>query len=201
MQDNFKPTDMQPPPGTAPGPEFAAFLKVWQTLPRRTHPLVPARADYTPKALGTLLPNTGIGRFTGRDHLDILYYGSEIERLSGIAITGKNYYAVLRPDYREQMIKFHALLRDTPCGAYMVDTITTASGTHYLYESLQLPLADEAGEISYLIGFGIGRKPAGDYSERPLGDHRRSNVKEMHYLDLGAGAPTARIENYTFYRA
>ena len=118
----------------------------------------------------------------------------------GLAVTGKNYYDLLPETYHQSMSVFHSILQDTPCGAYIVDAIETTSGNRYVHETLQLPISDEFGEVRYLLVYGLDRKPYGDRGSRTDESHQPSNIKEMHYIDLGAGAPTVCVENFNFRR-
>lgn len=169
-------------------------------MPRRAHPFLPCRKDCTPARLGAFLPQIGIAEFKKPGQLDVLFYGSELERASGLKITGMNYYDLLPNEFRGPMLKFHEYIFGVPCGAYIADFVRTEAGNQYLYESVQFPLADEDGTVRFILVHGRGRKPFTDTTDRMVTGMGRRAIKEMHYLDLGAGAPTARIENFIFYR-
>ncbi|MCJ9427508.1 PAS domain-containing protein [Kordiimonas marina] len=181
-------------------PEFTPFLACWQALPRSRHPFLPARSDCTPARLGPFLPNIGIGLHQGPGKMEVLYYGSVLEQVSGLKVTGMNYYDLLPEVFRSPLMKFHHLLFSTPCGAYIADFVKTEAGNQYLYESLQFPLTDDKGTPTYLLLYGLGRKPFTDKTDRNIEGIGRRAIKEMHYLDIGAGAPSARIEDFIFYR-
>ena len=181
-------------------PSFDSFQERWHSLPRRAHPLLPCRKDVTPAHFGEMIQNIGIAEY--RDHLNmtVQFYGSGLERISGLKVTGMNYYDLLPREFIKPMSVFHAYILGTPCGAFVGDVVATPSGNRYLYESLQYPLADEKGEVRYLMVYGHARKPLEHQDERALNSIGRASIKDMHYLDLGAGAPSARIENFEFFR-
>ena len=181
-------------------PEFDPFLKAWHALPRRTHPVAPARRDINPITFGELLHHTGLAEMRAHKDLKVLFYGSGIERVSGLTVTGKNYYDLLPPEFVGPMSIFHDYILGTPCGAYVGDVVTVTGGSRYLYESLQFPVADDDGKVRYLLVFGQGRKPYNDDSGRDHASFGRANIKDMYYIDLGAGAPTSRIKDFEFHR-
>ena len=181
-------------------PEFSDFQACWEALPRSTHPLLPAKRDITPIRLGEMLHYIGIGEMRGHQNMRVHFYGAGIERVSGIKVTGKNYYDLLPPAFVKPLSVFHTNILGTPCGAFICDVITTPSGARYEYQSLQYPLADDNGEVKFLLVYGRARIPYGDDSERDSASFHRDSIKDMHYIDLGAGAPKAGIENFEFHR-
>lgn len=181
--------------------EFSPFLKAWAGLPRRAHPLLPEKKDISPVLFGEFLHLVCITEFIAPRDMRIRFAGSEFERLAGFGTELENYYDMLPDRFVESTETFHRLIRTTPCGAFVGDVITVTSGNRYLHETIHLPLSDEAGAVRYLMVYGVGRKPYGDQSPRSVGNHNESNIKELHYLDLGLGAPKARIEEFKFSAA
>lgn len=149
-----------------------------------------------------MIQNIGLAESIEHLNMKVLFYGSGLERISGIKVTGMNYYDLLPPEFVKPLSIFHAYVLGTPCGAFVGDVITTPSGNRYLYESLQYPLADEDGTVKYLLVYGQARKPYGEEEdgERHLASIGRASIKDMHYLDLGAGAPSAHIREFEFFR-
>lgn len=183
-----------------PNPDFEPFLALWRSLPRDHHPLVPRRKDINPVLFGSFLNLIGIAEMKGPFNLQVTYAGSGYEHGASFQVNGKNYYDLLPEPFARPMAIFHDNLLGTPCGAYISDVVTTTSGTRYLHESLQLPLCNNDGDLKYIMAFGVGRKPWEEAGKRTKGDHNATNIKEMHYFDIGAGAPAARIENFRFHR-
>ena len=182
------------------GSSFDSFQERWEALPRRSHPLLPCRKDITPAHFGEMIQNIGLAKQMGHLNMTVRFYGSGLERISGLKVTGMNYYDLLPAEFVKPMSVFHAYVLGTPCGAFVGDVVTTPSGNRYLYESLQYPLADENGDVCFLMVYGQARKPFAAEDERALASIGRANIKDMHYIDLGAGAPTARIVNFEFRR-
>ncbi len=180
--------------------EFDTFLAYWDALPRERHPFLPSKQHITPARFGGVIQNIGIAERIGDLDMRVLFYGSGIERVSGIKVTGQNYYDLLPQEFVKPLSIFHAYVFEIPCGAYVGDIVTTSSGAQYLYETIQYPMVNEDGEVKYLLVYGLGRKPYGEESDRVSATIGRANIKEMHYIDMGAGAPSAHIENFKFYR-
>lgn len=182
-------------------PEFSPFMSAWDNLPRQVNPVVPHKKDISPALFGEFLHLVCVTEMVARRHLKILFVGSEFERLAGFGADLENYYDMLPAKFMAQTEIFHDIVLGTPCGAFIGDVITTTSGVCYLHETVHLPLADADGEVRYLMVYGVGRKPTSDYSPRSTGNHNESNIKELRYLDLGAGAPADRIRDFRFHRA
>ncbi|MCJ9427509.1 PAS domain-containing protein [Kordiimonas marina] len=183
-----------------PNPEFDAFYNAWRRLPRRAHDLLPSRSDVGPDTFPGLLPFMALTEMLGPCYLHIFYAGSGFERNAGLPIADQNYYDLLPLEFHKPMAKFHEILLETPCGAEVSDIIVTSQGSRYLHETMQLPLVDDDGDVRFLMAYGLGRKPFEDASSRTRESHSPGNIKELHYLDIGAGAPSARIEDFIFHR-
>ncbi len=121
-----------------------------------------------------------------------------MERLSGMADTGANYYDLIAGDLKPLMHQYHQTIFGTPCGAYVGDVITTRSGATYLFETMQFPLCDENGNVRYLLAYGYGRNPTDELGDRDVSDRTGGHIRELHYMDLGAGAPASCIINFEF---
>lgn len=176
--------------------EFEPFMEVWRGLPRRTHPLLPSRTDIVPEAFGELLSCMALTNMLGPRNLNIFFIGSHFEWNASLEASGQNYYDLLPEEFHEPMATFHKTLMETPCGAFISDVITTAHGSEYTHDTLQMPYADEEGIVHYLMAYGYGRKPYADYAQRTVKSHRPSSIKDLHYIDLGAGVPAFYIENF-----
>ncbi|NVJ98583.1 MAG: PAS domain-containing protein [Alphaproteobacteria bacterium] len=181
--------------------EIAPFLEAWNRLPRGIHPTLPQKKDINPIQFGEFLHLVCITELVCPRNLQIRYAGSEFERLAGFTIELKNYYDMLPPQFVDTTEQFHSRLMGTPCGAYVSDMITSGSGSSYLHQTVHLPLSDEKGEVRYLLIYGFGNKPVGDHEPRRQGNHNARNIKELHYLDLGTGAPAAYVSNFEFHKA
>lgn len=184
---------------TAIPPEFTAFLNVWDALPRVKHPLLPSAHDIVPHAFGELLACMALTEMLAPQNLKIFFIGSRFEMNASLEAAGKNYYDLLPDEFHKPMAAFHKALMGTPCGAYVCDAITTSQGNSYTHETVQMPYTDSAGDVRFLLAYGHGRKPYADTGERVSRSHTPSNIKELRYIDLGAGTPTAYVENFTFH--
>jgi len=175
---------------------FEQFLNAWDKLPRNSHPFLPAKDDCNPINLGGLLPQTALLRYDGRYELTILFVGTEMERLSGLTVSGENYYSLISDDLKPLMNFHHKTIFMTPCGAYVGDVITPRSGGSYLFETLQFPICDSDGKVCYLLAYGHSRSHAEDQGARQISDRTGQHIRDLHYMDLGAGAPSSSIINF-----
>ncbi|WP_262691126.1 PAS domain-containing protein [Kordiimonas aestuarii] len=182
-------------------PEFDEFLTLWRNLPRRAHLCLPCKSDITPAVFGNLLHYVALAERRGAQSLYVVYAGDGYERNAGFPVMGRDYYDILPENFIKPMTQFHNNLLGTPCGAYIADVIGTTEGSQYIHYNVQFPATDEKGEVRYLIGYGLDRKPYTDKGTRTYTSHAPSNIKDMVYLDLGAGAPSAYVKDFTFHRA
>lgn len=175
---------------------FDNFLKTWEMLPRKNHPFLPSRHDCNPATLGALLPQTALFHYEGKHKLIIQFVGTEMERLSGLTATGSNYYDLIADDLKPLLNFHHKTVFGTPCGAYVGDVITTRAGSTYLFETMQFPVCDENGIVKYLLAYGYGWNPTGELGDRDVSDRTGQHIRDLHYMDLGAGAPSGCIINF-----
>lgn len=175
---------------------FEEFLTTWEALPRTNHKFLPSKNDCNPVTLGPLLPQTALFQYEGKFRLTIQFIGTEMERLSGMAETGANYYDLITDELKPLMHQYHKAIFGVPCGAYVGDVITTRSGSTYLFETMQFPITDENGEVRYLLAYGYGRNPADEPDNRDVSDRTGKHIRDLHYMDLGAGAPSNCIINF-----
>lgn len=184
------------PPG-----KFAPFMKAWRGLPRRAHSFLPHKKDISPVLFGEFLHLVCITEFLAPRNMTIRFAGSEFERLAGFGSELENYYDILPERFLAATKRFHDLIQTTPCGAYVSDVITAASGSRYVHDTVHLPLVNDEGAVRYLLVYGVGRKPYGDLSPRSTGNHNESNIKELFYMDVGNGAPREHVADFQFSAA
>ena len=175
---------------------FDDFLNTWKDLPRSHHPFLPSIKDCNPSSLGALLPQCAIFHYTAKHQLMLQFVGTEMERLSDLSATGTNYYDMIADDFKPLMNHYHRTVFGVPCGAYIGDVITTTSGATYLFETMQFPVADNEGTPCYLLAYGYGRRPTGDLGGREAEDRSGQHLRDLHYMDMGAGAPSSCIINF-----
>jgi hypothetical protein len=178
---------------------FESFLDVWEKLPRSSGNALPSRSVVTPSTFGSLMPHIGLAELIGPNDLTFSYYGSKIETLSSMLLTGKNYYDLLAKEFIPAMAIYHKQLFGTPCGAYIEDMISTVGGNQYIFRNLQYPLLDENGEARHMIVYANARKPADDKSLRTQRALKASSIKTLRYIDLGQGKPKNYIEDFSYH--
>jgi hypothetical protein len=175
--------------------EFDAFKRCYETLPRRNHALVPNVKDCNPSTLGSMLANIAIARHDGKYEMYLVFTGTEMERLSGTAAQKINYYDTMTEDLKHGTYFFHTTLTGTPCGAYVADIITIKSN-QYTFATMQFPLCDDDGIIKYLVAYGYGRNAIDARQAREVSDHSTGNLRDLTFIDIGAGALDTKIVNF-----
>ena len=50
------------------------------------------------------------------------------------------------------------------------------------------------------MAYGYGRKPFANTGRRSDESHQPSSIKDMQYIDIGAGAPASYVENFEFHK-
>ena len=177
-------------------PEFEKFEHCWRGLPKSNHPLLPSRREVNPATFGELLHQTCLGEWVTPGEMRLFYAGSGFERNAGFQVTGQNYYSLLPAFFVPVVKNFHAQLFGTPCGAYVGDLVTTTTGGRHMHYTMHLPLTDDGGVPRYLLIVGLDRKPAGDLGQRAPASVGESSIKDLAYLDLGAGVPAGYVKGF-----
>lgn len=175
---------------------FEDFLDIWSKLPRSSHAFLPCKDECNPSNFGALLSQTALLRYDAEYQMTILFAGTEMEQLSGMANASDNYYSLVSEDLKPLLNFHHKIIFNTPCGAYVGDVITTPSGNSYLFETMQFPVCESSGEVKYLLVYGAGRGPAGDLGGRNVSDRTGQHIRDLRYMDLGAGSPGRCIVDF-----
>ncbi|WP_262696118.1 hypothetical protein [Kordiimonas aquimaris] len=145
------------------------------------------------------MANIALFRYEGPCQLDVLFSGSEIERLSGLNKNVRNYYDMVADEKtRKALNAYHTIIINQPCGAYVADMVSTPSNISYVFETMQFPLSDDTGKVCFLLVYGYGRRPAHTDVERDEADRKLGHIRDMHFVDLGAGAPSDCIVDYQY---
>lgn len=174
---------------------FRNFLSLWKSLPRDSNGL-PRRNGLGPGLAPALMPHLFLARVQGEYEIEIRLMGSALEGKAGMQLTGSNYFDQLaRESWRfyEDFINGYRL---HPCAGRIARHVGSREGLTYDLHTLAAPLADEAGEASFIVGVSYmranheesaGRRGSG-LGAIAAGD---ALVVEARYIDLGFGTPAA----------
>ena len=175
---------------------FDAFWDLWNRLPRRDHAFLPCRQDLSSAEMAPFLPRMGIAEWHGTMSLFMTFFGSEIEKMSGANLHQCNFYDFLDPNLRDPMKRFHNVIFNTPCGAYVGEVLTVDNGQNYLFENIQVPVIGKSGQPDVLLIYAHARTTIPHGPLRKQASSTASTIRDFHYIDLGGGAPDFAMENH-----
>ncbi|UTW54450.1 hypothetical protein [Kordiimonas sp. SCSIO 12610] len=176
------------------------FFRLWRSLPRDNHPLLPCKKHFTPLTFGNMLSNVAIGEMRGPKNFTFIFSGTNFEAISGFKATGVNYYDILAEKDHAGTVLVHNALFGYPCGIYMENQFISEAGNPYTITSLQLPLCDEkTKKPRFAASYSGGRKSISDASGLRNREITQSSVKNFRYMDIGAGAPKHFISDYKYF--
>lgn len=165
------------------------LLDYWRTLPVAEGTKVPAKVALSPDALRSHLGNIGIFERIERYDLRVRLFGTRLDIGFGKSMTGANLFDTHAREQRDFYADYYASLLDTPVGCRMFREILDENDEVIHSVSLALPLADETGDVCYLVGMLLME------SDSPLNDPidtsriDQAKVIRLEYLDIGHGLP------------
>lgn len=128
-----------------------SLLSHWYDLSKEAGGAVPQRDHFSPDRVGDLLANLLLVERTLTGFV-IRYVGSAVEGMDDSTVVGTSFMDAVPPPERPYFgALFHAVL-DTPCGVRFRRVIHLADGSNLRLESLELPLADDTGQVIYSLG-------------------------------------------------
>jgi len=175
--------------------ENLEFWALWTDLASKRPNAIPYKSDFSMKILKRFLPNYFLAEWVD-DHLINRLVGSALDTGFGEAHTGKNFFA----DYTGAELEyFTALWRSVthkPCGVMIKRTIASQPEWRLQIEGIDLPLADEDGDVKYICGVGKVKKTFNHDTDQ---QNLQSSIDLIEYLDLGFGLPTKLLSPTRFY--
>lgn len=182
------------------GPAAATLWSAWNSLPKRGH--VPARGDFDPMAVPSILPVTALletGGTEGRGFKTnslrewrVRLVGTEIDRRNGFSLFGQDYIDYVAPGARAFYVGIFGEVVNHPCGSWEIRRIARASGAIATVEVLRLPLRAADGRVRLMISTNedvvLHHQADADSGLTVL-------LPQQHRLiDLGAGVPSRASE-------
>ena len=162
------------------------LINFWKNLTKHNNQTIPPIEQVLTATLQDGFEKNYLSESSGDDNLVILWSGLILDEFVGKDIAGKNIFDLMPPDVAELEKNFYSNLKNTPCGGLLVRSTLKQSGERLTYRTIQLPLADGAGNIRYFVG--TGEVPKGINGE-PVNFDLLS-TEEFGYIDLGYGIPT-----------
>lgn len=173
---------------------LAQLLDYWHQLPREDGATIPARNALHPTNLHELLPRISLMKRLHRYDVQVAMVGTSADALWEAPLAGINAFDLTAPDMRENTARLYEAILDQPSGVHMLETVRRQNGNPAEVASLYLPLADELGDPTYILGCSVHMKQTlyGRINNRLMLDHRK--ISNIEFLDLGAGKPVVRFE-------
>jgi len=182
---------------------FADFEAYWRRLQETVSaagpgaPRIPTRKQFNPMAIPKLLPNLFMMEHGSEDELFVRLTGTAIDIALERPMTGVNLLDLYKGDERAFFKAVHKNMAHQPCAAVLRRFVTLSNGKGYELISKSFPLADDAGNIKYVVGM-MG---ADLMHLSPLGEdavQADSTIIDFFYVDLGRGVPE---EDYDWVKA
>lgn len=168
------------------GPVAFELLRAWSQLPKRA--CIPDRSSFDPMAIARILPVVSLIERKAYDEWRFRLVGTEIERRWGRRLTGCEFGGIVSPQVRRVMCYEFRQVVECPCGSLSRRHIEFGSGRVAVVETLRLPLRDNEGAVSLILGC------SGELPERAalVLDLPRAivTITEQAFLDIGAGCPS-----------
>ncbi len=116
--------------------------------------------------------------------------GSAVDEILHMSLTGLNLLDMYPADLKALVDDFYQSILRQPCGGLFTRNLESSFGKVKGYQSLLLPIADDAGTICQMVGVitvsgMVEESPGFGHPE----DIRSVKLLDMHYLDIGFGAP------------
>ena len=166
------------------------FLNYYLSLPRHDFGL-PHHNTIAPRQIVKLLPWIFIADLKAEEEVTIRLAGTGIEDIQNASLTGLNLFDTYGADKSRYRMLFEKITSH-PCGALTDRATFSSDKIHGYYQSLYLPLSDDSGAISRIIGIitmeGTGDSPF--LSEpRNLDSLMLGETSGFWLLDIGHGLP------------
>ena len=169
------------------GPLAADYAAYWLALPKTGG--LPLKRDLDPAAMRKFVANFVIverhdlRRFTWR------LAGSAIRELAGIEVTGTDALDARDGEQREKGIAAYNAQLDTPCGAWGIVVLRSASGNLVPTEVMVFPLCADNGSPRFLANTVDPSARTMMPGHVPLGAMKMLSWPEHRFIDIGFGLP------------
>lgn len=167
---------------------FDQFTAYWRALQADAEGPLPARSQFEPGKIPTLLPYVYLLEHKSREEMIVRVMGTALDEISAAPITGLNYFDICPPEDVALYIEINDNLHALPCASLLVRDITFENGKCYALSSLGYPMTNEEGELTYSIGLMLPNRQF-EFDEMDNGGVAHSVLRELTYIDIGFGLP------------
>ena len=169
------------------GPLAVAYANYWLSLPKTGG--VPMKRDLDPGAMRKFVANFVIVERHAPHLFTWRLAGSAIRELAGIEVTGTDALAARDGEQRDKgAVAYNAQL-DTPCGAWGIVMLRSASGNLVPTEVMVFPLRADDGSLRFLANTVDTGARAMAPGHMPAGEAKLLAWPEHRFVDIGFGLP------------
>lgn len=170
------------------------LFNYWKSLPRERDALLPARETLLPTDLRDMMPRLSLLKRQQRYQVHVSMIRTASNESWRSPFIGMNAFDLTAPSMRENSAKLYDAILNQPSGALMTEDILGKNGKRRCVHSLYLPMEDENGKASYIVGCSVyRRKPCYENTnDRLIPSH--NHVIGVDFFDLGAGLPEVEFE-------
>jgi len=177
------------------------LLNYWQNLPRTNSATLPKRSALTPSHLHEILPRLTLYKRLSRYDMTIAMMCTGNDDQWSSPLVGINAFDLTAANMRENTAKLYSAILDQPAAAVMRETVRQKDGHNADVASLYLPLADDSGTPTYIIGCTVYEKRPtyASINDRLVLDHQM--VRKIQFIDIGNGEPYIMFQHAEPQRA
>ncbi|WP_162906738.1 PAS domain-containing protein [Algihabitans albus] len=126
-----------------------ALLDYW--LSKRRDDGLPRESEIDPTEIPQLLPDLIVYERIEPDHFRVRIVGQRVVMRIGVDPTGANIFEVFSERFKSNVMAAMNRVLDEPCAQLTTVRDRFPSGREGLVEVLRLPLADDKGQLRYII--------------------------------------------------
>ncbi len=175
-----------PAPLTPPSRRFLAQWHAW-----RDGRLLPRRRQLDTASLGDLLPRCLLLDIRSRDRIDICFAGTQIGRILGAELTGRNYLDLTEPENRARRAALLLAEAAQPCAAVIYYWLRDEGGGLLPVELVSAPLLADETEAAQatLILACASPLSSGEEDGYDVAPESYAEGDGLRFIDIGAGIP------------
>jgi hypothetical protein len=122
---------------------------------------VPRKDCIDPTEIPKLLPDLVIYERIAPDHFRVRVIGTRVTARLGVDPTGGNIFELFAERFKAGVMTAMNRVLDEPCAQVLTVRDHFPSGRRLLVEVVRLPLADETGDVRYILSSTAEIRPAG----------------------------------------
>ncbi|PCI59800.1 MAG: hypothetical protein COB37_10925 [Kordiimonadales bacterium] len=164
--------------------EFFQFLDWWKGLSQRGN-IVPSAAEFERSFPDNLKSGAVLLKRRKGGGLHICALGDDIKKMSPLLLVGVDYMSLFPIEQAVAIGEHLVSICGHPCGGDSLRTVQQANGDAYVLHHLFLPMADDQGIISNVVGY----VKTESVTETKIKESRSSQFDLVSFVDIGSGIP------------